>query len=1256
MTTRKPTHRSTGAIRFAAIGVKHGLAAKTYAFVKSKISLVLAIVCIVLQIASTPPLPAQITAGRIGGTVRDTTGSSVPGATVTITNNGTGISQTAKSGTSGDYLFEAVYPGTYTLKTEAPGFQQFIANEIHVNTQNNTTIDVKLAVGKVDQSVTVTAAAPLLQTQDASIGQTVSGQQVNDMPLQVRDWTTLGLLSAGTVTTGTSANPQFNVMGQNSTQNDFRLDGIDDNVEVYGGGTIEGVGATSGSPNEYTAVVPPPDAIQEFKLQTGDFSAEFGHSTGGIVNASIKSGSNKISGDLWEYVRNTAFNANDYFAKQQGISRPAYHQNQFGGTVGGPVWIPKIYDGRNKTFFFFDYQGTRIVTPSSYQEYVPTANIRNSNFLDYRDYFTAEAGSTKTDALGRMYPHATFFDPATTRQVAAGAMDPVTNLVNTTGSAAYVRDPFYTGGSLVGKTDFTADQQYLNQLPASRVDPNAQKLMALFPAPTTAQIAFPNYYSYPGTTNTINQYDVRIDEHISDKDFMFGVFDRSVQTLYVPPPFPGVADGQAFGDGPNEGPRYAIALSYTHVFSPTLSNEAHAGWTQTIEHLAGPNGNTLGLPAQYGIAGVPQSPGNGGLPPIGISSLTGLGEAAYMPTLETTRTLELMDNVTKVYGTHSFRTGYQINDFHAPIIQPPYGKGSFSFSGGFSDIPNQSTGVAGPADLLLIPTAATVPNGVNNVGGISNYNLSNYSEVSDQRYYMGAYFQDDWRATSNLTLNLGLRWDHYTPYQEIHGRQANFIENGGGAGGSGTYYIAQTGCNVPRSSTFDALLASYNINIVCTPNNATGDAQSLNFAPRVGFAYRITPQWVVRGGFGLTYGALDNIGFGPVIGNNYPFAYTVSFNAPTSYTPLTVPGGQTAVLENALSAQNLESPTVVNGAGLQLLGRQYNFQTPYQETANLTVQNQFTNHDAVSIGYVGTFGRHLDSQGTQNAPSAIMPPGTNQYSTSVQGHIPFANLAPNTAFMTTTATSSYSSMQIIYQHQLSAGLTLLANYTFSKCMTDERAAQAQGEPGYRAQWLPGFGPRGDYTLCAADVAQVVHASGTYDLPVGRHRRFLSNDNRIVDAALGGWVANFVYSHQTGQPFTIGCPVATTADFGCFANIVPGANIYAGPHNVHQWLNPSAFAEPAVATAIGQGSFAPLGGSPNQARGPSFQDFDMSLFKEFAVEGDVHFEFRAEAFNLPNSTSFGTPSNLNFQNTTNFSEITYDRNNARILQLALKLYF
>jgi hypothetical protein len=1170
--------------------------------------------------------------------------------TVTITNAETSVVQTAQSGNSGEYVFTAVNPGTYTLKAEAPGFQRFTSTGIHAHIQDNLTIDAKLSTGSVAQNVTVTAAAPLLQTQDASVGQTIDGKQVNDMPLQGRDWTTLALLAAGTTTSGSSSNPQFNVMGQNSTQNDFRLDGIDDNEEVYGGGNVQG-----SSGNQYTAVVPPPDAIQEFKLQTGDFDAEFGHSTGGIVNAALKSGSNRLSGDIWEYVRNTLFNANDYFANQNNLGRPAYHQNQFGGTLGGPVFIPKVYNGRNKTFFFFDYQGTRIATPSPTSSYVPTVNERNSGFSNFQDVLLTNTG-TKTDALGRVFPLGAFFDPATTRQVASGATDPVSGLPNTSNAAVYVRDPFYSGGSIAGRTDFTGMQQYLNQLPAGRLDPNAIKLLSLYPLPTLGTPHLPNYYQFTGSTNNLDQYDIRIDEHISQHDFLFGVFDRSVENIYVPPPLPGIADGQSFGDGPVSGPRYAIALGYTHLFSPTLTNEAHAGWSHSIEHIAGPNGNTLGLPAQFGIGGVPQAPGNGGLPAIGVSGLAGLGAATYTPTLETVSTLEIMDNVTKVYSTHTLKAGFQIDNFHAPIIQPTDGRGSFNFSGSYSDIPGKSNGVAGVADMLLLPTAATVPGGISNLGGVSSYGISNFSEVSDQRYYTGAYVQDDWRATPSLTFNLGLRWDHYTPYQETHGRQANFIENGGGAGTSGTYYIAQRSCNVPRSVGFDTLLASYNIAIKCTANNAVGNAQNLNFAPRVGFAYRIGTHMSVRGGYGLTYGALDNVGFGPTLGNNYPFAYSLSFNAPTSFTPLTVPGGATATLENALVSQNLQSPTSVPGAGLSLQGRQYNFQTPYQQTANFNYEDQFTPHDAVSIGYVGTFGRHLDSQGVQNTTSAILPPNTNPYDPTVQGHIPFPTLAANPAFMTTSSTSSYNSMQLIFQHQLSDGLTLLANYTFSKCMTDERAAQAQGEPGYRAEWLPGFGKSADYTLCAFDIAQVIHASGTYELPVGQHQRFFANDNRVVDAFIGGWVTNFIYSHQTGAPFTIGCPVQTTANFGCFANKVPGVDPYTGPHNQKQWLNPKAFVNPPVATAIGQASFAPLGGSPNQVRAPGFEDLDLSLFKEFPVRDTVHFEFRAEAFNLPNWTSFGTPGNLDFQNSSNFSQITYERNNARILQLALKLYF
>jgi hypothetical protein len=1222
------------------------------------------IVCTLLPVASLSPLAAQVATGRITGRVTDATGAVIAGAAVTTTNDSTGVPQTVRSSATGDYIFEAVNPGSYTLSAEAPGFKQFISKGIQAHIQDNLVIDIKLAVGTVGQQVTVSAGAPLLQTADASVGQTITEEQVNNLPLQSRDWTTLGLLAAGTSTTGSASNSEFNVSGVDWTQNDFRLNGIDDNVEVYGAGPITGASGNNG----YTAIVPPPDAIQEFKLQSGNFSADFGHSTGGIVNAAIKSGSNSLHGDLWEYVRNTVFNANDYFANQSGTPRPAYHQNQFGGTVGGPVYIPKLYNGRNKTFFFADYQGTRIDTPSASTSSVPTAAMHSSNFTNFQDFFTL-VGGTKTDALGRQFPLATLLDPATTRMVAAGAVDPISGLANTSASSVYVRDPFYTGGSLAGVTNFTGQTQYLNVLPQGRLDPNAVKLLALYPNPTAGKTSFPNYYQFAAGTNNINQYDVRVDENISSKDILFGVYSYSNETIFVPPSLPGIAEGQFYGDGPEQGPRYAIVLGYTHLFTPSLTNEFHAGYLHTVERLAGAYGNTTGIPAQFGIGGVPQIPGNGGLPPITIGSFSGLGAAGYMPTLNTVRTVEIMDNVTKIYRAHAFKTGFQIDNLYSPIVQAPSGRGTFSFSGQYSDIPNQSTGYAGVADLLLVPSASTVPGGIDNLGGLSSYGFSNTTQVSDQRYYMGAYFQDDWKASSRLTLNLGLRWDHYTPYQEVHGRQANFIETGGGAGDSGTYYIPNRSCSTPRSSTFNALLASYNISVVCTSNNATGNGQNLNFAPRLGFAYRVTPQVVVRGGYGITYGALDNTGFGYNIGNNYPFTYTLNYYAVNSQTPLTVATGQTASLENALTAQNLQDPALVNGSGLYLYGRQYDFKTPYQQTFNLTVQDQFTSHDAVSLAYVGTLGRHLDTQSSQNSPSAIIPPGDSIYDPTVPGHVPFPNFGVEPQFLSSSSSSNYNSFRAVYEHQLSIGLTLLANYTFSKCLSDARSIEgtnstAYGGPlynftytPYRAEWLPGFGKRGDYGPCAADTAQVVHASGTYYLPFGRSKAYLNHVNGVTDAFIGGWVTNFIFSHQTGQPFTILCPVATTAGFDCYADIVPGANVYGGKHDVTQWLNPAAFANPPVATQAGQSDYSPLGGGTNPVRGPGFQNLDMSLFKQFPIHEAVRMEFRAEAFNLPNWHSFANPSaNLNFLNSQGFSAITSSRSNPRILQLALKLYY
>ncbi len=1193
------------------------------------------------------PLYAQIDTGRVEGTVKDSTGAVIVGTKISLINNATNVVQTAVSAASGTYIFEAVKPGTYTVVAESPGFDKFTALNVIAHVQQNLDVEIALTPGTQSTELTVTAAAPLLQASDASLGQTITGGEVNDLPLAGRNWVSLAQLSAGVTTTagGTTGSALFVTNGVNFWQNDIRLDGIDDNEEAYGG-TQFGTNA---------AFTPPPDAIEEFKLQTGDFSAEFGHSTGSVLNAVIKSGTNRIHGDLWEYVRNTVFNASDYFAKQNPTyTRPAYHQNQFGGTVGGPVFLPKVYNGKDKTFFFFDYQGTRIVQPSPSTSYVPTLAQRASNFTNFQDYI-ALAGGTKpnVDALGRLIALGTFLDPATTRTVAAGAVDPVSGLRNTATSAVIVRDPFYTPGSVAGITDFTKVEQYLNQLPAGRLDPNAVKLMSLFPDPTPGLAGRQNYSSFASAQQTINQYDVRIDHNFSAKDILFGVYDSSRTVYTTPPNLPGLAEGQNFGAGTTEAPRYAIALGYTHVFTPSLTNEVHAGWSHSIERIIPFEANTLGIPEQYGITGVPQSPGNGGLPVINISGYTGLGVAAYVPTLETVTDLEILDNVTKVYGSHTFKMGGQIDVIRASIIQPPYAKGDFSFTGQYSDIPNANNGYNGAADFLLLPTATTVPNGISNLGGAASFGSSNYAQTKTLRYYGAAFFQDDWKTTSRLTLNLGLRWDHYTPYAEVNGRQANFIADGGN-GPTGTYYLSPKGCDVARSSTFDQLLASSGIALNCNASDATGNAQSLNFAPRVGFAYRAKDNLVVRGGFGIAYGALDNIGFGGTLGTNYPFSYTVAFNAVNSQTPLTTPSGATATIENALSGQDLQNPVNVPGNGVGLFGRQYDFQTPYTETFNFTVQDQFTHNDSVQIAYVGTTGRHLDSLGSHNSPSAILPPGTSIYDPTVQGHIPYPQFSPNSQFQTTNGSSSYNSMQVTYQHQLSIGLTLLGNYTFAKCLTNQRTISGN-TPGFRAEWLPGFGINGDYGLCDSDTAQVTHISGSYALPFGKGGAYFSNDGRLADAFIGGWKSNFIITHQSGQPFTINCPQATTSDFGCFANTVPGVSLYAAKKGPTQWLNPAAFAQPPVAQVIGQSDYSPLGGSPNQVRGPGFSNVDLSVFKEFDLYESLRLQFRAEAFNVFNNHSFGQPGNLNFQG-GNFSQITSERNNARLGQFALKLFY
>lgn len=1219
---------------------------------------VLPIVCaLLLAILTTPAIMAQIATGGVTGTVKDSAGAVVSDAQVALTNTETGVAQTTRSTSTGTYVFNAVPVGHYTLRVQHPGFQDYLVSGFDVHIQVVLTEDATLTVGTMQQQVTVQSTAPLLQAESASVGTTIEGKSIVDLPLNGRDWASLAQLGAGvtianqqfsgSATNSASGSAYYMINGMDPWEVDFRLNGINDNVELYGG---------PGPTNTNVNVTPPPDAISEFRLQTGDYSAEFGHSTGGVINAVVKSGTNHFHGALWEFLRNDAFDANDYFSKQYGIPIPEYRQNQFGGTIGGPVLIPKLYNGRNKTFFFFDYQGTRIIQPTSYTNSVPTKLEQSSDFTNFQDLIAAGGSATKTDALGRVFPYGAILDPATTRSVPAGGVDPVSLLPNTSGSTIYVRDPFFTGGSMAGITNFTSLGADLNQIPASRLDPNAVKLMQLYPAPTSGGVAN-NYFLNGRTPTNINQYDVRIDENWGGHDTIFGVFDKSKYTINQPNKLPGIADGGQFGTGTITIPAYSIALGETHVFSPTLTNDFHAGWNHNVQSQLSSNATDMGIPAQFGIQGVPQVPDNGGLPSFGISGLTNLGPSPYMPTTGTITTLELMDNVSKQKGSHDLKWGFQFDRFYGIVFQPPYGRGQFTYSGQYSDVINHNTNQLGMVDLLLTPTATTVPNGISDLGSMSNFQASNIAPNRDIRYYYGAYFQDNWKATPNLTLNLGLRWDHFTPYKEINGRQANFIQSGAGNGDTGTLYIPNEGCQVPRAPAFDALLTSSNISLVCTSNKATGNAQNLNFAPRVGFAERIKDNWVLRGGYGIAYGALANIGFGPNIGNNYPFAYVNSFNSPNAYQPFTNnPGGATPVMETVLTTFNVDNPALVTPVGLNLNGRQYDMQTPYSQTFNLTTQYQFTHSDSIQVGYVGVLGRHLNNVGVHNSPSEILPVGTN-----TADYVPFPSFNYNSNYQSSNGKSSYNSMQVTYQHQTSFGLNLLANYTYSKCFTNA-AYYASMVQSYRAQWLPGFGINGDYTLCDTDTTNVVHVSGQYDLPIGRGAMYLKNINRVADAFIGGWSVNYIYTFQSGNPFPIYCAQATTADFGCYANIVDMKHLYTGGRTQHQWLNPAALATPPQATAIGQTDYAPLGGNPLVARGPHYNNLDFSVFKSFGITKETSLQFRAEAFNLTNTPQFGQPNNTGGytnpgpDNLNGFSEIFSLRNNPRLLQFALKLYY
>src|SRR5579864_5383696 len=664
---------------------------------------------LILVIISAAPAFAQIDRGAIEGKVLDASGSVVPKAMVTVTNKATGVGVTAPVNDSGEYQVLALIPGTYSVKVSADGFESVLHDDIELHVQDRLSVDFTLKVGSVKQEVVVTAGEPLLQTQTADVGSVVDEQRVNDLPLNGRRYADLALLEPGVQKFYGAANPapdRFSVNGNLELQNNFLLNGIDNN-------------SFSENLQEFSVQVvqPPPDALQEFKIQTRTYSAEFGNSAGAVVNATIKSGTNGYHGDLFEYFRNKVLDANSWINNTTGQPRGGFTQNQFGGTIGGPIV-------KNKLYFFGDLERFTSREATTVQSTIPTPLMTQGNFTES--------------------PYA-----LTNPQVPGQSGCYVGNIIQAT--------------STTGQACFDPVAQKLMGLVAATATPNIPSAVAVQGQPGSWTGA-PNYVFATSVPDDVYSTDARIDYTLSPKDQIFG----SYSYRHVNRQDPLWTGDPLIGNG-NFATQYrwhqqSIALGWTHILSPSLVNDARFGFNRDYAH-SDPNGLTLGTSeaqSAIGLTGVPAGPSDAGIPAIFFTGLTTIGTAAWRPQYQISQAWNLVENLNWLKGGHSFKFGYQylrrsdnFFDIEAPqglLIED--GAVTSSFNIGLPDL------LLGDANIVIFTTPHVV----------------HYFQPGHSFYAM-----DTWKTTSKLTLTYGLRYELFAPLMDRNNQTSNFTPaNGGG--------------------------------------------------------------------------------------------------------------------------------------------------------------------------------------------------------------------------------------------------------------------------------------------------------------------------------------------------------------------------------------------------------------------------------------------------------------------------------------------
>jgi hypothetical protein len=1142
-----------------------------------------------------PAFGQEVTASIVG-TVTDPSGAPIKDADVTATDTERGTVRPVKTNEAGAYNITRLPVGTYSLKVSAQGFQTSAHQAFTLVLNQTARVDVQMKVGQVNEVVEVTGAAPVLQTERTEVSTIIDSQTNDQLPLATRNYVQLTLLAPGSVSpnpasfnngdnTVSGARPYIN--GNREQANNFVLDGMDNNQVS----------------DNLLGFTPTPDAIQEFNLITQNASAEFGNFQGGIVSATIKSGTNNFHGDLWEYFRNDKLNSNSWENRFNNAPRNQLRWNMFGGTVGGPIV-------KNKLFFFFDYQGQRFDHPSTTKQLgLFTAAERTGDFGDIcTSGFTAGLCNDTVTVNGVTYRTHQLYDPS---------------------SSTTPRAPF------------------LNNVITTPIDPVAQALFSssLYPTPTGTGRQNNFSYTQAQAFNT-NQYDIKIDFNATNNDHLSGRYSHAKQHN------PTTRSFELLGDSFSDAPIDNEVIDWSHTFSPSLVNDVRFGINYVKVDTGADFGKLGNLAEQLGIAngnkggagmlqvgfygGTPSSPGDGG--PPGNNILSSIGSGGVGQSFHDA-VIQLSDSLVWTRGRHVIHTGfefwrYRVNSFYSGNSGS---LGAILFSGAFTSedpvAPGPGGNGFGGADFFLgLPSAYG--------SGLTCCVWAHRSST------IAGYVQDDWRITNNLTLNLGVRYEAFTPWVEKDNHQVNFDLTSG--------ELLAPDCS--------------KVNLGTAPTTCKDSSRGLYngvyggkaFQPRIGFAW--TPEFlgdktVVRGAFTIS-SYLEGTGTNLRLPVNPPFQAAETL---VQYKGMALPG--TTTDEGLAPVGSASDPF----AGSLIRVWDPNVQPALTDQWNLTIQHQLANTATIQVGYVGQHGTHLMVpmpylQRQLLPDSACATPPCTAPSTFLSGNPAFQSDISQISGTASVGSMNYNALQAVFQKRYSHGLDYQVAYTFSKCMTDNSGyygtwGDTQGAPA-SPYYQNLYDPHADYAPCYFDAKHILSSYAVYEIPFGHGKKWGGNASGVVNQIAGGWSVNPIISIHSGFPIALydsGSAPNNVNSRGQRPNCGAGAGKVFGRQTAldptgkyigYQWFDPTPY------TATGPEQF---GSCPAQGpvRGPGLGTVDLSLQKNFPITESVRLQFRTDFINAFNRVNLNTPNGGCCGGTMGLINSSQDPRN---IQFALKLYY